>query len=301
MNINLTLRQLRAFDAVSESGSFTKAAQRLHLTQSALSVLVREMERELGVPLFDRHTRRVELAEAGRDLLPYVKRVLNELEQAVHSVTELRDQHKGVLRIAATQLIACTLIPKVLTLYRQRHPGVEVRFQDALPEHLLDRVQAGEVELGVGPDSAIDPQALQQLSVLRERHWLIARADHPLASCRRVRWQDLAGQTFIAPTRDFVSHLQAGLGPLSAPLLQQPCHEVSYFTTAFGLVAAGLGVTLCPTYAAALVKGYGLQMIDMPGPHFHREVRVYSQAGKRHSPAAAGFVDCLQECVRQGF
>ena len=108
MNINISMRQLRAFDAVADTGSFTKAAQHLHLTQSALSVLVREMERELGLSLFDRHTRRVELSEAGRDMQPYVKRMLNELQQAVHSMTDLRDQHRGVLRIAATQLIAST-------------------------------------------------------------------------------------------------------------------------------------------------------------------------------------------------
>ena len=188
---------------------------------------------------------------------------------------------------------------KALTLYRQRHPAVEVRLQDALPEHLLGRVETGEVELAVGPDSAIDSHLLQRESVRRDRQWLVCRPDDPLALRRRVRWQDLAGQTFIAPIRDFVASLQAGLGPLSAPLLQRPYHEVSYFTTAFGLVAAGMGVTLTSTYAAPLVKGYGLQIIDMPAPHFYREMCLYSQAGKAHSPAAAGFVACLQECAQQ--
>ena len=86
MNGNLSLRQLRAFEAVATEGSFTKAAQRLFLTQSALSVLVRDMERELGLSLFDRHTRRVELSEAGRDFYPHVRRMLNELAVAVGSM-----------------------------------------------------------------------------------------------------------------------------------------------------------------------------------------------------------------------
>ena len=86
--MNLTLRQLRAFDAVAETGSFTAAAARLHLTQSALSVLVRELEREMGVQLFDRHTRRVLLSEAGREFQPSVQRLLSLLA-ALSKTTDL--------------------------------------------------------------------------------------------------------------------------------------------------------------------------------------------------------------------
>ena len=90
MSRNLTLRQLRAFCAVAEIGSLTVAATRMHLTQSALSVLVRELERELGARLFDRHTRRVLLTEAGRELLPYATRMLADLEQAAGAVAQAR-------------------------------------------------------------------------------------------------------------------------------------------------------------------------------------------------------------------
>jgi DNA-binding transcriptional LysR family regulator len=116
--MNLTLRQLRAFAAVAETGSFTAAAQQLHLTQSALSVLVRELEREMGVQLLDRHTRRVQLTEAGREFLPSVHRLLGDLTTAVAGVTDLRDKKKGVLRLAAPQLMACTLMPRVIAVYR---------------------------------------------------------------------------------------------------------------------------------------------------------------------------------------
>ena len=86
MSRNLTLRQLRAFAAVAKLGSFTAAATRMHLTHSALSVLVRELERELGARLFDRHTRRLLLTEAGHELLPYATRVLADLEQAFRQI-----------------------------------------------------------------------------------------------------------------------------------------------------------------------------------------------------------------------
>ena len=294
MNLNLTLRQLRAFDAIAQEGSFTKAAQSLFLTQSALSVLIREMERELGVKVFDRHTRRVELSDAGRDLHPNVRRVLNELSHAVSSVTDIRDKKKGVLRIAAPQLIACTLMPRVLAVYRAQFPGVEIHLQDTLPEHLLARVQAGEVELAVGPDGDMDEAGLKRELVLKDRHWLVCREDNPLMARKVLRWQDLGQSSFVAPTRDFVHRMRTVLGAYSEPLLLRPWSEVSYFTTAFGLVAAGLGVTLCPTYAQPLVKAYGLHMLPVQDPVFYREVCVYSQPMKEFSPSAASFGECVK-------
>lgn len=297
MNGNLSLRQLRAFEAVATEGSFTKAAQRLFLTQSALSVLVRDMERELGLSLFDRHTRRVELSEAGRDFYPHVRRMLNELAVAVGSMIDLRDKRRGVLRVAAPQLMACTLVPRVLAVYRQQYPGVDIRLQDTLPEHLMDRLQAGEVELAIGPDGVLDDAGLRRQPFLRDRHWLICRTDDPLCAQSPLRWQDLDACHFIAPTRDFIARMRASLGAYSEALLLNPWQETSYFTTAFGLVSAGMGVTLCPTYAAPLVKAYGLQMLALQEPAFYREVCVYSQLGKELSPAAASFVQCLGEVV----
>lgn len=297
MNLNLTLRQLRAFDAVATEGSFTKAANTLFLTQSALSVLIREMERELGVTVFDRHTRRVELSDAGHDLYPYVRRVLNELSEGVSSVMDMRDKKKGVLRIAAPQLMACTLMPMVLAVFHQQHPGIDIRLQDVLQQHLLERVQSGDVELAIGPDGELDEAGLRRQAFLKDRHWLVCRQDDPLADKSSLRWQELGGCNFVAPGRDFKARMQKALGVFSEPLLLNSGYETSYFTTAFGLVAAGMGVTLCPTYARPLVQAYGLKMLPISDPAFFREVCIYSQSIKELSPAATAFVACLNEVV----
>lgn len=182
--MNLTLRQLRAFAAVAETGSFTAAAQQLHLTQSALSVLVRELEREMGVQLLDRNTRRVQLSEAGREFLPSVHRLLGDLSSAVAGVTDLRDKKKGLLRLAAPQLMACTLMPRVIALYREQYPDVDVRLADTLPEHLLAGVAAGDVELAVGQDVAVD-DAIERRALLRDRHWLICPPATPSPTAAR--------------------------------------------------------------------------------------------------------------------
>jgi DNA-binding transcriptional LysR family regulator len=295
--MNITLRQLRAFVAVADRGSFTAAAGQLHLTQSALSVLVRELERELGVRLFDRSTRHVHLAEPGRDFYPSALRVLNELDHAVTSVGDLRDKKKGLLRLAAPQLMACTLMPPVIAGFAQAFPEVNVKLYDTPPDRMLGALGAGEVELAVGPDSGSE-QALERRPLLRDRHWLICRPEHALTRKRKVRWSDLAGSPFIAPTRDFMPRLQLQLDQAARGVRIEPAHEVSYMTTAMGMVAAGLGVTACPSYSAPLARAYGLAMRLLVEPQFYREVSIYSLAGKSLSPAAEAFAAFAQAFVK---
>ena len=296
--MNLTLRQLRAFVAVADCASFTEAAKQLHLTQAAMSVLVRELESELGVRLLDRNTRRVELSEAGRDLYPFAQRMLSELEEAVHSVGELRDKKKGLLRVAAPQMMACTLMPQVMAAYREHYPHIEVRLLDTVPEQMLERVLAGQSELAVGPDVAAPPE-VERRPLLRDRHHFICKPDHPLARRKQVRWRELAGLPFIAPTHDFMRRLEPELAAagLAAPPMLLPVHQVSYMTTALGLVAAGLGVTACPSYAAPLVQGHGLVMRPLAEPVFYREVCIFNAAARSLSPAAQSFVDFITAFV----
>jgi len=149
--MNLTLRQLRAFVAVAEAGSFTGAAKQFPLTQSALSLLVKDLEADLRVRLLDRTTRAVRLSEAGQAFLPLVRDVLADLERAVGSVADLRDLKRGVARIAGPQLMSLTLFPPVLAQHRARHPGVQARIVECLMEELEEKVLVGEADLGVGP------------------------------------------------------------------------------------------------------------------------------------------------------
>ena len=295
--MNLTLRQLRAFVAVADHGSFTEAARRLHLTQAAMSVLVRDLESELGARVLDRHTRRVELSEVGRELYPYVQRMLRELDDAVHSVSDLRDKKKGFVRIAAPQMMACTLMPRAIARYHAQFPEVEMILHDTLPEHLAERVHSGDVELAVGPDGA-GSMELDRRTLLRDQHFFVCPPDHPLAAQREVRWRELSGLPFIAPTRDFVRRIESELQAAGLDGMAKPAHEVSYMTTAIGMVSAGLGVTACPSYSAPLVKGYGLVMRPLVEPAFFRDVCIYHAHARSLSPAAQSFVDFLFDFVR---
>jgi DNA-binding transcriptional LysR family regulator len=294
----VTLRQLRAFAAVAETGSFTAAAGQLNLTQSALSVLVRELEEDVGVRLFDRHTRGVILSEAGRDLQPRVRRLLADLNDALGSVAELGARKKGVVRLAAPQLIASAVLPGVIAAYREKFPGIEVRLTDALPENLLEGLATGAADLAFGHELPHD-ESVEGTVFLEDPFWLVCRPDHPLAARRKVRWADVAAHPFIGPTRDFRQRLLPELDARTrARMVVLPAQDVSYLTTALGLVMAGQGITAGPSYAARLVRAYGLRMIELGAPVFQRRVSVYRAVRRGPTPAAQAFIETLREFLR---
>lgn len=293
----VTIRQLRAFIAVAETGSFTAAAGTLSLTQSALSVLVRELEAEVGVRLFDRHTRGVLLTDAGREFQPRVQRMLADLNDAVASIAELGARKRGLVRLVAPQLIASAVLPDVIAAYRKKYPGVEVLLKDALPEHLLEPIATGTADLAFGHELPHD-ETVRGSVFLEDPFWLVCRRDDPLGRCRKVGWADIAGRTFIGPTRDFRQRLQATLDPATrATMAAAQGQDVSYLTTALGLVMAGEGITVGPSYAARLVRAYGLCMIELGAPVFKRKISVYQAVRREPTPAAAAFVETLREII----
>jgi len=128
--MNPTLRQMRAFVALAKNGNFTLAAQSLHVTQSALSGLIKELEQTLGARVVDRSTRRIDLTDIGRELFPLFSQMIDDLDGALANVADHTRLKKGVVRIAAPQLMACALLPQVIAAWRLQHPAIAVRLAD---------------------------------------------------------------------------------------------------------------------------------------------------------------------------
>src|SRR5262249_4818991 len=122
-----TVRQMRALVALARTGSFTLAAELLHVTQSALSGQIKELEQLLGVKVVERNTRRVQLSEVGRELYPLFDKMLQDLDGAMADIASRKALKKGMVRVAAPQMLSCTLLPEVIAAYREAYPGVQVQ------------------------------------------------------------------------------------------------------------------------------------------------------------------------------
>ena len=294
--MNVTLRQLRAYVAVSDTGSFTAAARRLSLTPSALSLLVKQLEAALGVRLFERSTRQTALTAAGADFLPLARKVLEDLERALASAKELQQKKRGVVRVVCTPLYGAVLMPQLIARHRRRFPAIEVLVLDSLNQQALQRVVSGEADFGIAPQRPTPPELLQE-PLSEDRMMLFCPPDHPLASRRRITWAQVLGEPFVSLTEDFTARLQADLLRHSPGLQLHPAHNVSLVTTALGMVKSGSGVTVQPSRAVPLAESFGLVARRLQEPVVSRQLSLFVKKNTTLSPAAQSFRDFAVEAL----
>jgi DNA-binding transcriptional LysR family regulator len=308
--MNPTLRQMRAFVALAKTGNFTLAAQYMHVTQSALSGLIKELEQTLGVRVVDRSTRRIALTETGNELYPLFSQMIDDLDRALANIADQAQLRKGIVRVAVPQLMACTLLPQVIAAWRMRYPDIGISLSDSPVEAVTTRVLSGETDFGIGPERDSAPQ-LEARELMEMPFEAVVPPHHALAKRRRLGWGDLAAHPLITLRGQFTERLladmatgavdakagKAGNADALRELTLRPAHEVTYMTTALAMVASGLGVTVCMPYAAPLVRLHGLRMLPLDAPVLTRRFFVYTREQRSLSPAAAAFIAFLFDWV----
>ena len=290
--MNPTLRQMRAFVALARTGSFTLAAEYLHVTQAALSGLIKELETTLAIRVVDRSTRRIALTEVGRELYPLFSKMIDDLDGALLDIANHTQLKKGVVRVAAPQLMACTLLPQVIAAYRSAYPDIQVRLVDCAVEHVTPRVVSGEVDIGIGPER--DGTAQVEAAVLFEMPFvMVYPRGHPLEQRERLTWSDLSDYPFISLQGQFTERLLSDMHSALREVPLNPANEVTFMTTALAMVSAGLGVTVCLPYAEPLVRLHQLNMRQLHEPELTRRFFVYRRENRSLSPAAESFIAFL--------
>lgn len=287
-----TLRQLEAFTAVADARGFSAAARRLGLTAQAVSQQVAELESLLGFRLFERSTRSVVLSSAGRQYLPSAQTVLRHARAAETAAADLRHQAAGLVSVGAPLVLASHALPAAIRAHAAAAPGLVVRLRDLSVDALVDAVAAGDVDLAVGPDRATG--AAVSATPLFDSPWVLWCAPgHPLARLRQVRWRTLREHVLVAAGRDH----ERSVGPMgpAAPAHERitPGEVVDNISTALGIAAQGLAVTLAPAYVAVLAQPLGLQMRRVVGPETLRQVCLYRPTQRPASPAAEAFAAFL--------
>jgi DNA-binding transcriptional LysR family regulator len=295
--MNLTIKQLRAFVAVAELQSFGLAAERLSLTTGAVSLLVRDLEAEVGFSLFDRTTRRVALSKAGSAFLPSAEQVLKHVQSAVIAAHDVRNRTTGIVRVAAPLVVAHAILPNAVAAYQRQHPNVSVRPVDCAVEELVRVVEEDHADLAIGPDRP--PSSEVQRIALYESPWVLWCApQHRLARKRHIDWAMLKEESVVTAGRDYETRLMPALQALSEADRFVPSYVVDNITTALGIAKAGLGVTLSPMYVGHLAHELGLVMKPLRAPEIAREFSLYLPARRSLSPAAEAVSEFLKSHLR---
>lgn len=286
--MNVTLRQLRAFVAVAQHGQFALAADRLHVTPSALSMLIRQLEEQTSARLFDRHTRLVRLTEIGAEFLPVARKVLADLESALSQSRELSALRRGRVSLATSTVLAATLLPEAIRRFGAIWPGITVVLRDVVEQDIKRLVRAGDVDIGIGTALHADAD-IEEETLLSDRLVALLPHDHPLAARREVTWRELATQPMIALGDGSPLRALATQALDAAGAAVKPAHEVGFSSTVISMVAAGLGVAALPVNARQLTPKVRIAVRPLVRPVVPRRVCLFRPRDRGLSPAAEAF------------
>ncbi len=288
----MELRQLSHFLVVAEERHFTRAAVRVHLTQSSLSSSIRGLERELGSDLFVRSTRQVGLTEAGRALLPAARRTVAAAEDARDAVAAVRGLVRGHLAIGAIQTLGEVNLPELLARFHRTYPAVTLRLHHLGAAELVRRTADGEIDLAI-VDPPLGPQAdrVQATKIATESLQLAVAADNPLANRRRVRLSDLGDHEFIEYRPDSALRASIDHACKSVGLERHIACEVDALPELVELVALGLGISLLPPAALQMANGRTTGIATAPA--IPRDLVLVTPLDRDPSPACSAFLGLL--------
>jgi len=286
---NATLRQLRVFAAAARHQSFGKAAEELHLTPPAVSMQIRELEEQVGLPLFDRSGRQVALTVTGEYLLVYVRKVLATLKDAEDAIARFRGLETGRVSIGMVST-AKYFVPRMLAQFRQEHPAIEVKLAvGGNREQLVALLRANEVDL------AIMGRPPRELATRAEPfavhpHSVVTAPDHPLTRIGHAPASLLANYEFII--RETGSGTRAAMEKFFADHRLQPrvAMEMTSNETIKQAVMAGMGVSFLSLHTIGLERRAGLLAVpDVEGLPVLKRWYVVNTLSKTLSPAAEAF------------
>lgn len=285
----MDLGQLEVFLAVTREGNFSRAAEKLYRTQSAVSQSIHKLEEDVGEPLFDRSSRDGLLTDAGRVLQEYAERLLNLRDDATGALSELRELQRGKLAIAANEFTALYLLP-VLAEFRRLHPMIKIMVQRSLGSHIPGDVLRHNSELGVLTYDPEEPQ-LHSVIVYLDELIFVVPPTHPLATELQVSIRQLGAESFVAhivpsPYREkVIQAFKRHKTPLHMDIELPTLQAIKRF------VAMGNGVALLPEISVEneLARGE-LVRIPVRELRLHRKLRLVYRKTAGISHAARAFL-----------
>jgi DNA-binding transcriptional LysR family regulator len=246
----MDLRQLEVIRAIAETGSFTAAGEKLHVSQSAISRQVLLLEEELGEPVFHRVGRRVRITQAGDALLQLSHRVFQDLQDTIAGISDRQESLKGTLRLVGGMTVCLYVFPAVLAEIRRNHPDLELKITAGSGEKCIAQLRAGTADLGL-LTLPVDSPDLVAVPVLEEELLLVGDAKHPLARRKKIAPADLAGQPFVLFESGSNSRRVVDEFFVTEHIDPRIVMETENVEILKAMVRTGLGITIAPYLAVA--------------------------------------------------
>lgn len=301
--MNLSLRQLRVFLGVAEASSFTKTAQRLHLSQAALSAIIRELETQLQCRLLDRTTRSVTLTEAGRMFLPTAMHIVATMDNAALELRKIGREELRLLRVGVMPHIAISLMPEVLTHFAEQYPQVRVEVIDSTPGDLLRMVEDGSLDAAFGPffekESGIDrtPIFTSQLMLVTAEAG-VGACELPDFDQAGDTWRAMQGVPLICFSDNTPIQRKVEENLARMAIITGKRTVVGHLETAIAMAEAGFGVAIVPSISAMACQRFRVRLHQVRPVS---ELPFYSitRAGRGNLDTLVQFSQVFTDIARQ--
>lgn len=287
----MTLYQFEVFLAVVQAGSFTRAAELLHTSQSGVSHSIGDLEKELGITLFTRNRNGVKVTSSGEQILSHVREILNHTEQISQVAAALRGLNNGTIRIGSFASFSANIMPGILQAFRSHYPGVELLLFEGSYAEVEAWIKAGAVDLGFIADPS--DNELDVIPLLTDPYVAVLPANHPLKEQERIDIAQLANEPFLS--------LKSGCERLvmrafeDNGLILNKRFEVAENSTIISMVAAGIGVSVVPSLILpAVPDNIAVKPLDPP---IMRRIGLAVRSQQHVSPIAAAFMKEVQTCL----
>lgn len=280
--MDISTEDLRAFLALADERSFTRAAARCHRSQSAFSARIRALEITLGTQLFARTTRSVDLTPEGELFEKSARQLHGEFTDMVAHFGDYAARRKNRVTVAVLPSIAAAWMPRLFTALREAHPGIELRPVDMMSDACLDMMRAGQADLAITSTPA-DADDLEDIVLGVESFFLVCVASHPLLRKPHVVPADLAEHPFVhlAHGSSVRLHVEAAVRPVRL----RTAMEARYLATVAAMIAADFGITIVPGLTLTHFRRRGLEVRRLDFPGLQRMIHLVRRRG-RSSPAA---------------
>lgn len=290
--MDLNLRKVRSFVTVAELGSFRRAADKLHISPSALSTHIQQLEASLGIPLLNRTTRSVEITSQGARFLSGSRQLIANLDAIVDDLKGEADTRRTHVTVACVPTLTSIILPAAMAMMSKRYPNTRLSIFDGQGSRIARYVEEGEADFGIGSlpensqDFVITPLVDDPFVVLVPR-------DHPFAERRQIRFADLAHYPFIGLKSSFGVRSALDQAARTAGITLSRRFEMVHHYSVGHLVEAGLGITAVPALTVPLVNTPGLISIPLVAPRVTREVNIIRYKGSTLSRSAEQFLSIL--------
>jgi DNA-binding transcriptional LysR family regulator len=288
-----SVRHLRCFVEVANEQSISRAAAKLHVSQSALTLTIQQLEQQLKLRLFDRTTRQVLLTPAGAEFLPVAQRLVHEFQAAFEDMRALGAGQRGHVGVATIPSMMALLVPQVIAQFARLHPAVSVYAREDNSAGIAQRVASGDVDFGLA--TPLDQlSGLSYTPLFEDQFSVVCAQDHALAGKKQVKWSELEKYQIIGFSSDTGMQVQLMREPSIPDCVRKPHYRVSNTATIYGLVEQGLGVSTMPSLAARREPLSRLRCLPLVQPVYKRTICLVQREQRSLSPAAQAFWELMR-------